>query len=32
MGYREFKAIPKDEWAVDKLFSKKTWQQLSSYV
>jgi hypothetical protein len=24
MGYREFKAIPKDEWAVDKLFYKKS--------
>lgn len=24
MGYREFKAIPKDEWAIDKLFYKKT--------
>lgn len=23
MGYREFKAIPKDEWGVDKLFYKK---------
>jgi hypothetical protein len=24
MGYREFKVIPKDDWAVDKLFYKKT--------
>jgi O-acetylhomoserine/O-acetylserine sulfhydrylase-like pyridoxal-dependent enzyme len=23
LGYREFKSIPKDEWAVDKLFYKK---------
>ena len=24
MGYKEFKAIPKDEWAVEKLFYKKS--------
>jgi O-acetylhomoserine/O-acetylserine sulfhydrylase-like pyridoxal-dependent enzyme len=24
MGYREFKSIPKDDWAVDKLFYKKS--------